>query len=196
MSSSNLQADLTALLKSKQLWDVTLVTSDKAKLTAHKALLAARCGTFSLQLISLSTPKKGSKDVSPVLEMQVDFTKAVGERILEFIYTDNVSLNDLSRDDLFKLTISAKKLELERLFVFCQRQLCGLNMENIVATMMAAVKNEWKTIETYCYDFILRNYKDVVVLPNFSTLGPQLLVRKQKQQNIFISHRFFFFRWK
>lgn len=192
MSNSTLASDLGKLLKNNKLSDVILVTSDKVKINAHKPILAVRCGPFSIKLMSLAPVKKKLPNPpnspsnntltsnTPIPELEVPYVQNVTHRILQFIYTDEVALEGLSREDLFSLFIASKALELDRLYIICERYLCSnITTENIIPTLEKATKNGWKTIETYCYSFILQNYKDVVLLPGFSTLGSQLLVIKQ-----------------
>jgi len=185
---STLEADLRNLLKSGELTDVILTGKQGVSFKAHKPVLAARSGFFSLHFMSTATPSRKSKapttNIKVSLPMDLDEDSQVIEKLLEYIYTDQIDFSNATLDTLFRLASVAPLYEVERLGTMCQNHVCtSLSIQNVLKCLKWAVSERSKLVETFCYQFILKNYGPVLGLEEVSTLSPQLLVSIMRMQH-------------
>jgi len=189
LSPSSLTTDLGKLLKEGELFDVIICSSDKKEFMIHKAIVAARSGYFSLHFMSAAAPKKKKEgNQQEVLKVSLDENSYVVEKLLQFLYTDEIDFSNVAQDTVFRLAIVSKKYEVERLGIMCQNHICmGLNLSNVICSLKWSVTEKCKIVETFCYDFIRKNYNSVLILEEVATLAPQLLVgimRMQQQVDV------------
>jgi hypothetical protein len=118
--------------------------------------------------------------------------------VLHFLYSDELAIhlsptNNVNKNqesahpitdlELFHLLVAAQELELDRLRIMVENYICShLKLENIIPTVKWAVEKSWKVVEAFSFAFILKNYAQIVVLPDFVTLSPQLLVNIMRLQ--------------
>jgi hypothetical protein len=106
---STLAQDLKDLLDSKLLADVTITTNEGSTFSAHKAILAARCGVFSLHFMSAAAAKKKDKkdSVASNVTLDADVPKPVFDKLLDFVYTDEVNFTSGGTVFLFNVFLLA-----------------------------------------------------------------------------------------
>jgi hypothetical protein len=83
--------------------------------------------------MSTAVPKKKAKE-NPIVSMDLDETSQVTEKLLEYLYTDEIDFEDCIPDTIFKLAIVSTLYEIERLGIMCQNHICtNLDIENILS---------------------------------------------------------------
>ncbi|XP_074100151.1 speckle-type POZ protein-like [Cotesia typhae] len=159
--NNQLVQDYKQLLDSKAGSDVTLIAGDR-KFKAHKSILIARSPAFS---------KMFSENQTQVLKVPImihDIEPEIFEKVLESIYTDEVSDLDEHAEDLLE---AADKLQLQSLKQMCEHSLSKtLRVDNAIVALSLAVQYNAKELIDYVADFIVSNAEQIVTTPEYSMM--------------------------
>ncbi|XP_008556029.1 speckle-type POZ protein [Microplitis demolitor] len=169
--SKQIVGDSAALFHSKEGSDIILVVGDK-KIPAHKSLLMNRNNVFRAMLIRHQ--KNNGNDVVNIPDMNPDIL----EKLLEFIYTDNVTNLDEVAERLFG---AADKYQIPALKKLCEESLCkNITVENAVQYLVLLDRhNADEFFLNYIVDFIVINSKIITQTEEYKALlntNPTLLV--------------------
>ncbi|XP_057317987.1 speckle-type POZ protein-like [Microplitis mediator] len=161
-SNHNIVHDSKELFDSKAGSDVVLVVGDK-KIPAHKTFLMFRSPVFFAMFThQLKENRENEVDIP-------DMDPDVCEKLLEFIYTDNVTnLGEVS-DRLHEV---ADKYQLPALKELCEESCCkNVNVENAVKYLVLLDRhNAGEEFFKYILDFIAINSKNIIETPEFKAL--------------------------
>ncbi|XP_057324128.1 speckle-type POZ protein-like [Microplitis mediator] len=160
-SKSQMVGDIKEIYISRANSDVTIVVGDK-EFQAHKFIMMVRSPVLSKMLTHEMVEKK-SKQVSIT-----DITPEIFEKVLEYIYTDQVI--DLG-DDAFDLLEAAKKYQLLSLEKMCEHSLCTtLSRRNIVKRMILADRHDAGQLLDYFTECIIADASNIIATDNFKEL--------------------------
>ncbi|XP_057318382.1 speckle-type POZ protein-like [Microplitis mediator] len=163
--------DLPALFHSKDYSDIILAVGDK-RILAHKALLMNRNNVFRAML---SSHKKNTRsNVVNIPDMDPDIL----EKLLEFIYTDNVTNLDEVAERLYEV---ADKYQIPALKKLCEESLCkNITVRNAVKYLVLLNRHNANGIFlNYVADFIAINSKIITEAEEYKALlntNPALLM--------------------
>ncbi|XP_057324127.1 speckle-type POZ protein-like [Microplitis mediator] len=181
-SKSQMVDDIKELYNSKANSDVTVVVGDK-EFQAHKLIMMARSPVFSAMFTHEMVEKK-SKQVSIT-----DITPEIFEKVLEYIYTDEVTdLDDVAYD----LLPVADKYQLLSLKNMCEHSLCStLNSRNAVKRIILADCYRAGQLLNYVTECIVADTSNIMRADDFDelekscpSLGFQLLRKIVSNSNI------------
>ncbi|XP_057324850.1 speckle-type POZ protein-like [Microplitis mediator] len=141
--------------------DVVVEVGDK-EFPAHKIILMARspvlAAMFSHEMIEKKDNKLTIIDISP----------KIFEKVLEYIYTDEVTHLD---DDAHYLLEAADKYQLETLKQMCQNSLSkSLTAENSFYVMTLADRHNAKELLEYVSEFVVINAEEIIETKTFKEL--------------------------
>ncbi|MDP2434282.1 MAG: BTB/POZ domain-containing protein [archaeon] len=153
--------------------DVTFSLAGGDVLYAHSFVLNFRCPRLHDIVQKKKGPlKKGQKPKhTPV---SIDFSnfhiahvklldKDSLQLTLNYIYADNVNVDELAPMQVIHLAMAARTFELSRLLRLCEVRLQScLTIENVFELLKTAHENKEKTIRDFCMDFAHRNIKEFV----------------------------------
>ncbi|XP_057318206.1 speckle-type POZ protein-like [Microplitis mediator] len=145
--------DLKDLFDSRAGSDVVLVVGDK-KIPAHKTLLMSRSPVFSAMFTHQLKENKENEVTIP------DMDPDVCEKLLEFIYTDNVTKLDGVSERLYEV---ADKYQIPTLKESCEESLCkNVNVENAVQYLVLLDRHHTdERFFKYIVDFMAINSKKI-----------------------------------
>ncbi|XP_054718544.1 speckle-type POZ protein-like [Uloborus diversus] len=150
----DLVADMTKLLDSQKLSDLT-ITADEKDFNVHRAILAARSPVFAA-MFEHDTIEKMSNRVNIS-----DITSDVLQLILKYIYTNEVG--DMDPNTCLSLLIAADKYSLPQLKRMCSSFLCAnLTAEAVVSVLTVASFHEDSDLKDAAICFILNNALEVM----------------------------------
>ncbi|XP_057318314.1 speckle-type POZ protein B-like [Microplitis mediator] len=150
--------DLRELYDSKTNSDVILAVGDKI-FKAHKLILSARSPVF----FAMFTHEMKEKKENTVTISDID--PEIFEKILKFIYTDNIDDLDADAECLLELADKYQLLELKRL---CEESLSkSVSIDNAIQLMILADLHNADKLLEFIFEFIIRNFKDVVKTPEY-----------------------------
>ncbi|XP_074099182.1 speckle-type POZ protein-like [Cotesia typhae] len=151
-SKRKLADDFQQLLESKIGSDVLLNVGDQ-KIYAHKSILIARSPVFASILINGIDDKKNELTIS-------DFSPEIIEKMLQFIYTDQIIDLDSDAKDLLQI---ADKYQLQALKELCEESLCkSITIDNAVDIMVLAEKNHAKRLLEFATNYVVINASHLV----------------------------------
>jgi leucine-zipper-like transcriptional regulator 1 len=187
---SALVSDLQQLINNPELADVRFIVDGK-EVYAHKAILAIRSEYFRAMLcggmresmmIDAASP---SSDESPPIELQ-DVSYSVFLKVLEFLYTDNLS-RDTSLEVGIHLLIASEQFMLDRLKAICEDLIRrDISTETVVSILVASHRHHAAGLKEIAFEFILRNLNNPVVMGCLSDLKaePDLLLEIIRRSNL------------
>ncbi|XP_057318153.1 speckle-type POZ protein-like [Microplitis mediator] len=154
--------DLKDLFDSKAGSDVVLVVGDK-KIPAHKTLLMSRSPVFSAMFTHPLEENRENEVTIP------DMDPDVCEKLLEFIYTDNVTNLDKVAGRLFEV---ADKYQIPALKESCEELFCkNVNVKNAVQYLVLLDShNGDERFFKYIIDFIAINFKKIFETSEYKAL--------------------------
>ncbi|XP_057324129.1 speckle-type POZ protein-like [Microplitis mediator] len=159
-SKSQLIDDIEELYNSKANSDVTIVVGDK-EFQAHKLIMMARSPVFSAMFDHEMIEKK-SKQVSIP-----DISPEIFEKVLKYIYTDQVTDLDVVAADLLE---AADKYQLLSLKKMCEHSLCStLNCQNAVKRIILADRHHAGQLLDYVTECIIAD-ASIIVTDDFKEL--------------------------
>ncbi|XP_057318208.1 speckle-type POZ protein-like [Microplitis mediator] len=160
--SKQIVDDLKDLFHSKEGSDVVLIVGDK-KIPAHKTLLVSRSPVFSAMF--KHKLKENQENEVDIPDMDPD----ICEKLLEFIYTDNVTDFDQFFERLYE---PADKYQIPALKKVCEELLYkNVNVENAVQYLVLLDRhNAGEEFFNYILDFIAINSKKIIETPEFKAL--------------------------
>ncbi|XP_057318274.1 speckle-type POZ protein-like [Microplitis mediator] len=161
ISKRQMAHDYTELYNSKMSSDVIINVGDK-EFQAHKIILMARspvlAAMFSHEMIEKKQNKVSITDITP----------EIFEKVLEYIYTDEVIGLDEIADELLE---AAEKYQLQSLKETCQESLSAtLNLENAFKLMTLADLYNANHLLEFTTDFLIANMKCVINTQDFKQL--------------------------
>lgn len=160
----------------------------KDTVQAHRALVAVRCE--EIQALPKDDPKKKKlKDKGTITLKEVPGAGIIN-KILEFLYTDNVKFDRLDPRTIMQVMKAASRFKLDRLVFLCEAHFYNsMNMENIFHVLKAANEMQEVTIKNYCLKHALNHYNEFVTNKNgLHILGIDLfqeVVASQTEQSKF-----------
>ncbi|CAG5101215.1 Similar to spop-b: Speckle-type POZ protein B (Xenopus laevis) [Cotesia congregata] len=155
---SNLSRDLKVFYNSREFSDTTIVIGDK-KIKAHRLMLIMR----SPVLAAMFTHELDEKKSNQIFI--TDITADIFEKVLEFIYTDEVSgLNAIAED----LLEAADKYQILSLKEMCEVSLCKtLKPENAIRRMDLADRHNAPFLIKYVTKCIVTDSKKIIQTEDF-----------------------------
>lgn len=109
--------------------------------------------------------------------MEIPVSGQCLEKMIEFLYTDHVTFDQIEDNTLFELNTTARKFELERLSAMTENFLYSiLNSDNVLKTLQISAKEKWASVSNACYAIILNNYSQILSSPDFALLPQEVLV--------------------
>ncbi|XP_057317941.1 speckle-type POZ protein-like A [Microplitis mediator] len=143
--------DYTEFYKSKVGSDI-IINVDDTNFEAHRSILMARSPVLAAMFSHEMIEKKDNKISIP------DITPEIFEKVLEYIYTDEVSGLAKIADDLLE---AADKYQLLSLKNICQESLSKtLNLENAFKLMSLADRHSAEPLVEFITDFLVKNIKN------------------------------------
>ncbi|XP_057318588.1 speckle-type POZ protein B-like [Microplitis mediator] len=168
--------DLKELYESKTNSNVIFVVGNE-KFKAHKFILSTRSPVFSAMFTHELKENRNSEVDIP------DIDPEIFNKMLEFIYTDEINNLD---EDAESLLESADKYQLLNLKSLCEESLSkSVSIDNAIELMILADLHNADTLLEFIFEFIIRNFKDVVKTSEYEVLDetkPLLLLKLLKKQ--------------
>lgn len=153
--------DLKILFDSKVGSDVTLIVGSQ-KILAHKALLMVRSPVFHAMFTHQMQEKKENK-----IKI-TDTDPEILNKMLEFIYTDQVSEIDQYAEDLFE---AADMYQLQTLQILCEESLCkSITVNNAIRYLEIADRQSACQFYEYVLRFIAINAQKVIESEDFKAI--------------------------
>ncbi|XP_057319020.1 speckle-type POZ protein B-like [Microplitis mediator] len=153
--------DFKELYDSNTNCDVILVVGNE-KFKAHKIILSARSPVF---LAMFTNEMKENRDNEIAIP---DMDPKIFEKMLEFIYTDNV--NDLDSNSVHLLE-AADKYQLLKLKSLCEESLSkSASIDNAIKLMILADLHNANQLFENVLESIIRNIEDVIKTPAYKVL--------------------------
>lgn len=120
---------------------------------AHRAILAARSEYFNAML------RVGGMSESSQSDIRIDHDMLSFKRMLEFIYSDNISdLATCAAQDVVELLLTANQYIMEDLRILCEPYAAKLiSMENISRLLLLTANKESSVLRDACIQFIQDN---------------------------------------
>ena len=159
--SGALQADLSSLLESGTLSDVTLQV-EGVQLPAHKAVLAARSPVFRAMFDH--DVRERRENAVKITDLKADVVR----EMLMYIYTDTApNANKMAAD----LLAAADKYDLGRLQLICEDVLSReLNVNNIVEVLELADEHNAEHLKKRCMEFLHMHAAEIAKSPNWKAV--------------------------
>ncbi|EFN67984.1 Leucine-zipper-like transcriptional regulator 1 [Camponotus floridanus] len=173
VTGTSLEQDMEAFLNNvgKEFCDITLMLADTL-ITAHKAILAARCSYFEAMFRSFM-PENNMVNIQ-IGEMipSLDSFKS----LLRYIYCADVSMPP--EDSLYLFTAPVfYGFTNNRLQAFCKQNLeMNVTFENVIQILEAADRMQATDMKKYALNLIVHHFTKVVRLPRLRQLDRDLLV--------------------
>ncbi|XP_057318321.1 uncharacterized protein LOC130663218 [Microplitis mediator] len=160
--SKQIVDDLPAFFHSKKGSDAFLIVGDK-KIPVHKNLLMNQSNVFREMLTCHQTNNRNNE--VNITDMDPDIL----EKLLEFIYTDNVTNLDEVDGRLYEV---ADKYQLPALKEFCEESFCkNVNVENAIKCLVLLdLHNADQQFLNYLVDFIAINSKIITETEEYKKL--------------------------
>lgn len=160
-SQSQLGQDLENLYGSKENCDITIIVGN-TRFEAHKLILSVRSPVLAAAFTHDMIEKK-SNEVSIT-----DIDPEIFEKVLRYIYTDQVSDLEVVAA---KLLEAADKYQLLSLKKLCEEALMrSSNRENIVEIVVLADRHSAQNLKDYAIKCIIADARDVMKTPEFGEL--------------------------
>jgi N-acetylneuraminic acid mutarotase len=154
---------LCNLVNSEKFADVDLLV-DGRRIPAHRCILYSKSDYFRRLLES---------DMKESFQTSIEI-KGIGYstflEILFYIYTGRPAL-DMKYEELIDLLVASDMLGLEDLKCFCMKELEeAVNVENVSSVCQLAAKYSAEQLKTFCVNFILKYFSQVVETKGFEEL--------------------------
>ncbi|XP_030429808.1 BTB/POZ domain-containing protein 19 [Gopherus evgoodei] len=167
-------AAIRSLINNPQFSDVTFVVGrERQEVFAHRCILACRCQAFQGML---SQPQTGAQEPCPPQTPLVlsHVQPEVFLAVLEFLYTNSVTLNSLTA---LEVLTSAVEYGLDDLRKLCIDFLTGaLSVELVCEALQAAVTYGQTDLQEHCLVFVEDRTQEVVQTRSFHELSAAALV--------------------
>ncbi|KAL4170837.1 hypothetical protein KRP22_008940 [Phytophthora ramorum] len=150
-------AHLRSLVNNQLLSDVTFIV-EGSPIFGHKSL-CVRCNYFKAMFT-------GEMMESTAREIEVsDVSRATFLSLLEFVYTDRLTVTDADVEELF---VAADRYGIESLKRLCaQKLLKSVRIDNVSSILQAADQHNSPSLRDECFAFTLRNFDTVSKTPSF-----------------------------
>tara|TARA_B110000008_G_C16584588_1_gene409776 strand:- start:89 stop:589 length:501 start_codon:yes stop_codon:yes gene_type:complete len=159
-------------MNNEHLSDVTFIVDDKP-VYASRIHLAVRSEHFRALLFGgLKESTGGNSEIAIS-----DVSYPVFVKIIEFLYTDNVT--DISPDIAVPLLMAAERYLLGRLKGLCEDSIRkSITCDNVISLFMASHRHRAAGLKEICLDFIIDNLETVKKSRGFHDLKdePDLLM--------------------
>ncbi|XP_044575300.1 speckle-type POZ protein-like [Cotesia glomerata] len=163
LSSSKIQIieDLKEIYNSRESSDVTINIENK-KIKAHKVILMARSPVLAAMFTHDMSEKKSNE------VFITDISSDTFEKLLQYIYTDQVSDLDSIAGDLLE---AADKYQLQSLKKKCEESLCkSLRPDNLISMMNFAERHNAENMLKYVTECIALDAENVVQSNDFKEI--------------------------
>ncbi|KAF6036692.1 BTBD19 [Bugula neritina] len=149
--------DMKKMINSKDMSDIKfLIGPNRKAIYGHRILLSARCDVFRAMFLDQASQQNADKEVPFVLS---DITPDIFLAVLEFIYTNCVTLNSKNAIDILG---SAIEFGLDELRKLCSQYLVdNLGINNACDVMQAAVTFQQDDLREKALRFIQDNTTSV-----------------------------------
>ncbi|XP_029167293.1 leucine-zipper-like transcriptional regulator 1 [Nylanderia fulva] len=173
VTGTSLEQDLKAFLKNvgREFCDITLMLADMP-ITAHKAILAARCSYFEAMFRSFM-PENNMVNIQ-IGEMIPSLESFYS--LLRYIYYADVSMPP--EDSLYLFTAPVfYGFTNNRLQAFCKQNLeMNVTFENVIQILEAADRIQATDMKKYALNLIVHHFSKVARLPRLRQLSRELLL--------------------
>lgn len=160
-TSSSLGRDMRTLVNNPTFSDIILVPTDGNRVHAWKGILCARSVFFHAMFLS---PLRESAE--SVVELN-DVSHDILVRVIEFIYTDELNVQQLTVEMAILLLSAANRYILERLKFLTETWLLDrVADENVYSLFLAADLYEAPTLKANCVHYIASNADRIIDLPD------------------------------
>ncbi|XP_070153632.1 leucine-zipper-like transcriptional regulator 1 isoform X1 [Polyergus mexicanus] len=170
---TSLEQDMEAFLKNvgREFCDITLMLDDMP-ITAHKAILAARCSYFEAMFRSFM-PENNMVNIQ-IGEMIPSLESFYS--LLRYIYYADVSMPP--EDSLYLFTAPVfYGFTNNRLQAFCKQNLeMNVTFENVIQILEAADRMQAADMKKYALNLIVHHFSKVARLPRLRQLSRELLL--------------------
>lgn len=167
--SSSLSGALGGLINNTQFSDVSFVVGEERQVIhAHRCILACRCPVFQ-RMFSLQLQGAHSPQDSQVPFVLADTSPAVFLAVMEFIYTNAVTLSGHTALEVLTSAVEYGLDELRKLCVDYIGQ--SLSVEMVCEALQAAVTYGQTDLRQRCLTFIERHTQEVVGTRSFRELS-------------------------
>jgi N-acetylneuraminic acid mutarotase len=165
--------DMKRLMNCEEFSDVTFLVEGKP-VYATRAHLAVRSEHFRAMLFGGMRESHNGATTEIIIR---DVTHSVFSKIIEFLYTDNVT--DISSDIAVPLLMAAERYLLGRLKGLCEDSIRkSITVENVINLFMASHRHRAAGLKEICLDFIIDHLDTVKKSKGFRDLKdePELLM--------------------
>lgn len=173
VTGTSLEQDMEAFLKNvgREFCDITLMLGDMP-ITAHKAILAARCTYFEAMFRSFM-PENNMVNIQ-IGEMIPSLESFYS--LLRYIYYADVSMPP--EDSLYLFTAPVfYGFTNNRLQAFCKQNLeMNVTFENVIQILEAADRMQATDMKKYALNLIVHHFSKVARLPRLRLLSRELLL--------------------
>lgn len=173
VTGTSLEQDMEAFLKNvgREFCDITLMLDDMP-ITAHKAILAARCSYFEAMFRSFM-PENNMVNIQ-IGEMIPSLESFYS--LLRYIYYADVSMPP--EDSLYLFTAPVfYGFTNNRLQAFCKQNLeMNVTFENVIQILEAADRIQATDMKKYALNLIVHHFSKVARLPRLRQLSRELLL--------------------
>ncbi|CAM2119170.1 BTB/POZ domain-containing protein 19 isoform X1 [Caretta caretta] len=162
-------AAIRSLVNNPRFSDVTFVVGrERQEVFAHRCILACRCQTFQGMLCQ---PQPGAQEPWPPQTPLVlsHVQPEVFLAVIEFLYTNSVTLNSLIALEVFTSAVEYGLVDLRKL---CVEFLTGaLSVELVCEALQAAVTYGQMDLQQHCLVFVEDHTREVVQTRGFHELS-------------------------
>lgn len=163
---SALVNDMKRLMVREEMSDITFLVEGK-EVFANRAILAVRSEYFDVLLYGgMRESFKDEEGGMKPIELQ-DVSHAVFLKVIEYLYTDNVS--ELTWDLSVPLLIASEQFMLDRLKALCEDFIRKeITVENVIGVLIAAHRHNAVGLKDIAMEFILKNLHHTTVVAGLS----------------------------
>mmetsp|Transcript_22421 Transcript_22421/g.44006 ORF Transcript_22421/g.44006 Transcript_22421/m.44006 type:complete len:716 (+) Transcript_22421:238-2385(+) len=168
---STLSFDLRRMINNPARADVTFIVEDRP-LYAHRVIIMARCEPFEVMLAG--PMREANQREIHLRDQQYHVILA----LLEFLYTDEVQALTDGVDLNFALDLLAvaDQFLVDRLKSLCEIAIQkSISIENVSMMFKTADQRQALSLRRRCFDFILKNFGEVIGTKGFVQLPRNLL---------------------
>jgi hypothetical protein len=163
---SALVNDMKRLMMREEMADVSFLVEGKV-VHANRAILAVRSEYFDVMLYGgMRESRRDEEGEAKPIEL-LDVSHAVFLKVIEYLYTDNVS--ELTWDLSVPLLIASEQFMLDRLKALCEDHIRkDLTVDNVIGVLIASHRHNAVGLKDIALEFILRNLHDTAVVTGLS----------------------------
>jgi len=197
---SNYKDDMLRLINNSDLSDVTFLVEGK-RIYANRAILASRSKYFHTMLFGacmkerIQTSTEASSDV-PIQDRKPieikDVSYAVFLKMLEYIYTDSLSLTGITLEIGIPLLITSERFMLDRLKAICEDAIrCYVTVDNVSDILLTSHRHNAAGLKNIALEFILGNLNQQTIIQNLTDLKaePDLLIEIIRRNSLQTNHQ-------